>query len=426
MRETPPHSTANPFRVPPEVVPSSRKRAFYSALKVCLVAACALVVTMVLATQSGRWLFYRLTADYASLPAQAQSLRLVEVAGLGEIGIPFLTTQLAADDASVARQAYDSLAEEQRQWALLSESQCRTRHELFIAALHEVIDDIEDERFGWVTSLLQQTIVEHVPQSDIASRHLHLDAADLMARLSISTRPDIRIASVTSDETQGLVIRPQPLAVDTAADAGTWTDWPPRDEPESTPASDDAPSIYRSGTKSRGVPPLAPQDPQSVSLKPFRQSEPVDEIRPHPEANDEVDLVETATHEMEAPLETYNIRSVIYWLASTDHELRRQAELELLRRGLDANQIAIAKSLSLGDVQDRLATIERIVHDDTLDPRPWLMWLLDDEHRDVKLHVINILATVPDPAVRTALRDRIATENDLTVAARIRRVLELR
>ncbi len=420
MRENERFSAANPFRVPPEVVPSPRKLAFYSALKVCLVAVVALAVTSVLATQSQRWLFYRLTQDFDSLSPAAQSLRLVEIAGLDARGIPFLVENLAAQDSGVARQAYDLLRDGQRNWTLLGDEACRARHESLVSVLPTITDRLAENRTGWVTSLLQQTIVEHVQQETAESRELHLRATDLLASLSISDRPDIRIASATSEQNQSSVVRPQPLAVDTSIDNESWTQWPPPPSPSESvqddmEASDPSPSIYRSGTKNDNAIKLIPEDPEAVSLKTF--------VLPTRSVDPNVEIV---AHEMQAPLETYNIRSVIYWLASTDSKLRRHAELELLRRGLDETQIALAKSLSMGNIRDRLETIERIVHDDSVDPRPWLLWLLDDENREVKLRVVNILATIPDPAIGDTLRERISTESDPTVAARIRSVLDLR
>jgi hypothetical protein len=429
MREIERFPNANPFRVPPQVVESSRKRAFYAAIKVCLVAACALSLTLVLATQSRRWLLYQLTSDYESLPSEARSLRLVEIAGLDELGIPFLVEQLTSDDRVVARQAYDLLSDNQSRWSMLSQPNCQSRHTILVDSLEAIVDRIEVARMGWVTSMLQQTIVEHVQHDDESSRSLHLAATDLLARLTISDQPQERIASFNSSEldasaADASVVRAEPLVVDSAGETDAWINWPPEqeytDSTSAAPTADDldeseSPSIYRSSAGDAADLTLIPADPATVELKTFE-----------PSAVETPTIVETAAHEMEAPLQTYNIRSVIHWLASTDQEQKRQAELELIRRGLDSNQIAIAKSLSIGSVENRLETIDRIAHDATIDPRPWLLWLLDDEHREVKLRAINILATIPDEGIKEMLRERMSAESDPSVAARIRRVLELR
>ncbi len=426
MRENERFSAANPFRVPPQIVESSRKPAFYAALKVCLVAVCALSLTVVLASQSRRWLLYQMTSDYESLPSEAKSLRLIEISGLDELGVPFLVEQLANQDRFVARQAYDLLSENQNRWSMLSHLNCQSRHAALVGSLHDVADRLDVSRVGWVTSLLQPTIVEYVQHDDDESRALHLAATDLLARLTISSRPEDRIASLDPNEPQVVVVRSAPLSVEGSEETDAWSNWPPNPEPTdatapvATPVSTDAienetPSIYRSSAGDSAAMTLVPTDPTTVNLRTFE-----------PPTPDMPVVVETAAHEMEAPLQTYNIRSVIYWLASTDQEQQRQAELELIRRGLDSHQIALARSLSLGSVENRLETVERISHDATIDPRPWLIWLLDDEHREVKLRAINILATIPDASIKELLRERISAESDPTVAARIRRVLELR
>jgi HEAT repeat protein len=61
-----------------------------------------------------------------------------------------------------------------------------------------------------------------------------------------------------------------------------------------------------------------------------------------------------------------------------------------------------------------------------IDPRPWLLLLLQDESRDVRLHTISILGSMDDPAIARRLQSHLADERDPTVAARIRRVLDLR
>lgn len=424
MRENERYPSSNPFRVPPQLVENSRKRAFYSSLKVCLVAVCALSLTVVLASQSRRWLLYRMTSDFDSLPSESQSLRLVEISGLDELGIAFLVDQLVNEDRMVARQAYDLLSENQSRWSMLSPPHALTRHQLLVDSLQRIVDRVDMVRIGWVTSLLQQTIVENVQQDDEESHALHLAATDLLARLTISDRTDERIAAFESEVLDAQLVRPSPLTMTENNDPGEWIKWPPQSEPNAGDAeriapdnssASDSPSIYRSSAGDAAAAMLIPTDPQSVQLQEFE-----------PATSQVASFVDTTVSDMPAPLQTYNVRSVIYWLSSSDPEQRRQAELELMRRGLDSKQIAIAQSLSLGSVEARLETIERITHDAAIDPRPWLIWLLDDEYREVKLRALNILATIPDPSIQAVLRDRITTESDPAVAAKIRRALELR
>jgi hypothetical protein len=129
---------------------------------------------------------------------------------------------------------------------------------------------------------------------------------------------------------------------------------------------------------------------------------------------------------VESPLEAYDTRSVIYWLGHSNVSLASAAEQELRRRGMSGESIQMATRIATGDVQTKLDLVDAVAHDRSIDPRPWLMLLLRDPSRDVKLRSVSILATMNDPQIQRDLRDHAMTEPDPTVAARIRRVLEKR
>ncbi len=428
MRDNELFAAANPFRVPLQPVTSPHKTAFFSALKFCVVIACALAITLVIASQNRRYLLYRLTNNFDSLATEAQSLRLLEIAALDDLSSPFLVSQLAHTNEAVARDSFELIGENLNRWSSLDDNACRLRHATIVESIDRISHTLPVDRTLFATSLLRQTIMEFVQHQDDDSRRLHTLACDVLGRLSLSNSNPLD-GSVSP---QRLVVRSHPLAVEPQATLDSWTDWPPR---ETVPEQEEylspapvgtAPLIYRSGAKDTST--LSVAEPSSVTLLPVGDARRilVAETKTNIQAVALAIEDEQAGREIEDPLSTYNIRSVIYWLASDDAELRRQAELELLRRGLDATQVSIAKQFSLGDVASRLETIERIVHDPNVDPRPWLLWLLEDEHREVQLRVVNILATIPDPAVRQKLRDQLNTTRDTVVAARIRRVLDLR
>ena len=173
------------------------------------------------------------------------------------------------------------------------------------------------------------------------------------------------------------------------------------------------PSIYRSSTyRLRPV-----QSTAEVSLQAFRHKN-----TGEPEGAGG----QPTTHLVDSPMATYDTRSVIHWLGHTDPQLCKAAELELTRRGFDQQQLSIAAQIATGDLQTRLELVDTIARSQSLDPRPWLLMLLDDDNRDVKLRVISVLATMQAPDITRQLQQRLAAERDPTVAARIRRVLDLR
>jgi hypothetical protein len=129
---------------------------------------------------------------------------------------------------------------------------------------------------------------------------------------------------------------------------------------------------------------------------------------------------------VDSPLETYDTESVIYWLGNSHAPLRTAAKDELKRRGLSDDEIGIATRIAAGDVQTKLDLVDFIARSGKHDPRPWLLLLMNDPSRDVKLKAVSVLATINDPAVEQKLRSRIIDEPDPTVAFRIRRLLDLR
>ncbi len=142
--------------------------------------------------------------------------------------------------------------------------------------------------------------------------------------------------------------------------------------------------------------------------------------------DDQDGSVRSAVHLVRSPMETLDDRSVIRWLGSRDSRRRGEARDELRRRGLDEDEIDIAAAVASPDLRTRLEVIDVITRSDRLDPRPWLLMLLEDPNRDIKLRVISALATMSDPGIASRLKARIAQEPDPTVAARIRHVLSLR
>lgn len=125
-----------------------------------------------------------------------------------------------------------------------------------------------------------------------------------------------------------------------------------------------------------------------------------------------------------SPMQTLDDRSVVHWLRDADPRRRDEARQELRERGWTAEEIGIAGAVVSPDLATRLAMVDTIARSDRLDPRPWLLWLLEDTSRDVKLRALSVLGTLGDPEMTRRLRARLAEERDPTVAAAIRRVTE--
>lgn len=459
-----PSSLPNPFAVELNATRRGGRKAMISALKFLLMAALALAVVLVIGSQSRRWLLDRLTQDFDSLSQPQKQQRLVQMADCGAPAIPFLVRTLADSDPTVARTAYDLLRESQNDWTLLQRDQRMQQHSTLVSAIDGVAATLPEDRSGWTASLLQQTILEAVEDSDEASRHLHADATDVLAKLSLSAgEPDAQDPALDDEQGTGgsssqriagsslpvrVVARPEPLPVSSTS-TDTWTHWPPGREQASGSAATPRAAQTRQSASSSSPDPESPQRPASGRAEPdgapsiYRSSaSQVPAVRLRPIAPDQrvtlreidqtpgdaerQDALQPTAHLVDSPLETLNTRSVIYWLGGADASLRDQARAELRRRGLNETQLSVASRLAGGDLTARLALVESLAHSDEIDPRPWLLMLMDDRSRDVKVRALSVLATMRDSAITKELQDRLARERDPTVAARIRKVLELR
>lgn len=457
----------NPFAINSRRARARRRRPLYAAAKFLLLVVIGFGVTLVVGTQSRRWLVTRLTADFDSLPRTEKLERLVELSELGEPAIDPLVQALLDDNSDVARTSYELLRGLQNEWTTLPRTEITRRHQRLVASLSDRAEQLPDHRSGWATGLIQQTLMQTVQLDDPASKELYGRANEVLDRLLLSSRPGpsvLQAGSFESNVPVRLSVRAEPLPV-VATAATRWTDWPPSDpRPDlapPNPVADDAVDVpadfdrSRNSDRSRtsgntdapagsGEPverrdeaspsPAVANDPPSVyrsSLSPLRSLEPGEtvqlrEIEPARETSYQADQIQPVTRVVDSPMETYDDRSIFHWLASPHQVLREKARLELIRRGYDGSQIRLAAQLSAGDVETRLGVIDQLARSRSIDPRPWLLFLLDDSNRQVQLRAISVLATMDDPAIGTALRSRLNDQPDPIVAARLRRVLDLR
>lgn len=394
----------------------------------------------------------RLTHDFDSLSGQQKKARLVQMAELGPSAIAQLTKSMADPDLEVARAAYQLLQRSQNEWTVLEEATRIERHRLLVQSIAENAFRLPEDRIGWGTSLIQQTVMEVVEQNSDPSRQLFREANHAIELLSISGPPAIKDQSIdvtTMDDhandlghPKRLAVRAQPLPVDQSTVSETWTRWPPPLEPTSNHDPQDgdmvertmatkpvnvlrepteSPSVYRSGSRLRPVMPS-----ETIVLNSIHAEDHMIIPEPDPAPESAPTSIQPVVHLVASPMQTYDDQSVIHWLGSEHEALREKAKAELTRRGYGQSELSIATQIAHGDTATRLALVDSISESASLDPRPWLLMLLEDPNRDVRLRVISVLATLDDPQIDQRLRLHLLDENDPTVASRIRRVLKLR
>ena len=437
-----PNDDPNPFAFAAESGAPARRRSLIDALKFVLIAAAAFAVLLIVGAQSRRWLVGRITQGFETLSSAEKRHRLSQLQALGLPGLESLVGALCDTDDGVARTAFELLRTQQTDWAVLDHADSVHHHACLVGAMNAIVDRVPDDRTVWTTGLLQQCVTVSVDRQDEASRQLYTAATGMLDRMSLSkgSGPSILVDDDASLSNSGrLAIRSQPLPVSPSESTDRWTDWPA--------TAENPPIVYRSSAvKLRPVSPDDAVDLNEVTVvdESFidngnRSTEPVDaaysaasQVAAEPatriergEASTEFD-VRPAAMLVDSPLETYDTKSVVFWLGSSHVPLREAANAELQRRGLSAEEILIATRIAAGDLQTKLDLVDDIARNGSIDPRPWLLLLLADPSRDVKLKTVSVLATIKDPAVEQHLRNHILGEPDPTVAFRIRRLLDLR
>lgn len=433
----------NPFAVELSKPKISRRKSAGSALKVLILVAVCLAVTLLIGNQSRRWLVHRLTHDFDSLSGEAKQARLIQIADLDMLAIEPLVKTLADNDIDVARTAYELLSQSQNSWAVLEQAEQQRRHASMVDALRAIAVHLPDDRTGWGTSLLQKTILMTVEARDEASRGLYRDATRAIDMLSLSDRSGPSILSPEPLDplaTTRLPVRtrPLPLTLSSLESANPTHTAAPQSDANPRPQSAAA---NRSSSPGTAAPqPTVPAEPSvyrssSTRLQAVEPDEPVilrsvgDARNTSSQSNapqEQPEVIHSVTHLVDSPLETFDDASVIHWLGSPHQVLREKAKTELINRGFDDTQLNIATQIASGDVQTRIALIDAIARTDSIDPRPWLLMMLSDSSREVKLRAVSVLATMTDADVDGRLRMHLVDERDPTVAFRIRRVLDLR
>lgn len=432
---------------------SATKKAAMGAAKYLLMVVLVFAALLGVRQASGMWLLSRLTQDLHSLPSDQQQQRLAQIAGFGSPAIPHLVAALAAEDLGTARTAHEILRGLQNQWSVLKPTAKTDRHLDLVAAIAEVGPRLPDDRTGWATSLIQQSILESVDQANDNEQLLYQNANDALAILSHDRRsgPSILGSDIDSDiAAQGndadsprrfvagsrLLAQAQPLPVNRTNAGAAWTDWPGADAVVSQSQPDASPTIYRSGshqrpglkeTSMRLKPILADQTVELIPIEPqtleagyaSAGSSPGEVImQANAEVHSAANLVETA-------LQAYDDRSVMHWLSSDQASYRDAAKLELLSRGYDEEQLEYAKHLFDPDPSVRLHFVQQLNQSDRIDPRPWLKLMAIDENRTVRLAVVTALGSLSGHDVAGQLQQMMAAERDPSVAAKIRHTLDL-
>ena len=460
----------NPFARVARKEKNTRRRALVRAFQVFVLVTIATGGILVLANQSKRWLAGRLLADFDGLGASQKIDRLAQIAELGVFSVEPLVSSMADEDSGVARTGYELLRTAQNNWTVLPLEDEKSRHEVLIEAVKGIALDLPDHRTGWGTSLMQQTLL-FTAEHPGATGDLPERASNAINLLALSGRPEQNATLVKSVTPGRLGVQGGPLPVDGIQSVDEWTTWPPGQKiarnvtdgvTDAAPnaiagvtsgvsfgAADSAqatanfptasrsgavPTVYKSGANRLQL----IGENEVVRLADFAESSLIDSVGSADasqigrsdhrsgvtkslaiEANAQVALVDS-------PMGTFDDASVMHWLGSPHTALREKAKLELVSRGFDETAIAIATRIFTGDINEKLELVDALTSTSVIEPRPWLLLLLQDPDRDVRLRTVSSLGSMDDPAIAGRLQTHLGDERDPAVASRIRRVLNLR
>ncbi len=400
-------SFQNPFAIPA----SKRRNPLVSSLKGLGFIAVLLALVVVLQSQTRQWLLHQWASGFADLPVGEQIERLLQINQLGDLATETLAQRIAAENDSVAETAVDLIRDRQTIWSTRQDDDLAAAHMRMLVGLEKIVDQLPPTRIGWVTQLVNQTVIECVDQRGPAMTQTYRAANELLTRVADRTAiEDTSDQSITGPSLVPLPVRMQPFDEATEVTAVPL----PRPEPTATsPATSETPGpriVARSTAPVTAA--FRPQQATDLTTP--------DNAQAPDQANANVRRID------KTPLQTFSTRSVIGLLASNQAATRDQAVEELVRRGLSNEEIRIANQLAASQVEVRLGLLDSIIRRSDLDPRPWLLWLAEDTNREVRIRSVTALEAMNDSAVTATLRKRLSVEDDPAVIALLRQLTERR
>ena len=430
----------NPFAPEPVKRGANRNvkvalRPLLTSLKLLTLVVVIFALYMVVTTQGPELLASRLASDFDTLDVNAKQERLNQFSELGIAGIQPLTIALADPEIEVAQSAHRLIGRLQNQWTADTKEQADACKQRLDECLSQVDQYLDGERKAWVADLNGERLATDDEIATENPRHDHQpnqQVNEIDTSVVTHQSVDHERNNELSDESLPSAILMPPNVYRPPVSAHQATIPQETDGPDSQwPPARIAQVGFVAEKKSTF------ETSYSVESNVTEQSDELQENVSHDDTilyrnvRDPLDQMPIAQPDVSQPetplsLRETDTRSVIAALGSSNESLRLLAESELTNRGFDELQVGLAKVVATGNVQQRIELISHLVSSESIDPRPWLLLLLDDEDRKVKTEAVFALARTLDPDVRKALRLHLAGEPDQTVALQIRDVLNLR
>lgn len=422
----------NPFAVSARRSPSR----LLASIKGLAMVAGLFALLVVAQAQSRRWLLERWATGFSDLPVAEQIERLLQIDALGDIATETVARRLAAEEDTVAATAYELLRERRSEWSIRDDASLGRAHQNMIAGLEAIAPELDGDRARWASDLLNQTLIE------CAERNIReVDDAFLAATrvLAVVVPPSSESGLDESDSLVAATLASQTISTGDGTVRPRLVPLAARmQQVEGSAMQPVATMTGRTPVVSGAVASTQELDSQQLDTQPTASQETdfrvvgaipmgAAKVITVTKTADATSLaVQPARHLTKSPYETFDTKSVISLLGSNQADVHDLAVEELVRRGLNNEEIRVANQLASPVVEVRLGLLESIVNRTDIDPRPWLFWLAEDPQSEVRMRAITTLATMDDAAVKQSLRRRLPYEHDPTVIAHIKRVVGVR
>jgi hypothetical protein len=151
----------------------------------------------------------------------------------------------------------------------------------------------------------------------------------------------------------------------------------------------------------------------------------IEEDLSHYEASwsSKVQTIDARYPESSIDLSVKETLAVIEYLGSDDPAVQGAAVLELERRKLTPQEINLAIELLRGDTKRKVELILGLATSGIDNPRPWYVWMAQDEDREVRRVAVHALGGMRDPEVAGILRELLLRESDPEVEQTLRKIL---
>ena len=113
-------------------------------------------------------------------------------------------------------------------------------------------------------------------------------------------------------------------------------------------------------------------------------------------------------------------------LHNVQPDLAQAAESELVRRGMNGVELALARRLTDADPKVRLALVDTLPRVPGLNPKPWLFWLSEDRVADVRRAALTMMAASNDVDLIRRVEELARRDPDPRIAELADRLLESR